>query len=93
MTLEVADRERFPALDLGFEVATAGGSAGAVVNAANEVAVGLFLDGKIRFTDIVAGCQDILAHHHHETQPTLARLLELDQWARDQTRYRFKISN
>ena len=93
LTLEVADRDRFPALDLGFEVAAVGGSAGAVVNAANEVAVGLFLEGQIRFTDIVAGCRDVLHAHHHETQPTLTRLLELDQWARDQMRCRFKVTS
>ena len=93
LSFEVADRERFPALDLGFEVAKAGGSAGAVLNAANEVAVGLFLDEKIRFTDIVAGCRDVLAHHDHETHPTLTRLLQLDRWARDEMRSRFKVTS
>ncbi len=86
LTLEPADRERFPALSLGFEVAAAGGTAGAVVNAANEVAVGLFLDRQIRFTDIVAACRAILEHHHHEADAPLSRLLELDLWARNETR-------
>jgi 1-deoxy-D-xylulose-5-phosphate reductoisomerase len=89
LTLEPADRGRFPALGLGFEVAEAGGTAGVVVNAANEEAVGLFLDGKIRFTDIVAGCRDVLENHTYETNPTLARLLELDRWARDEVGRRF----
>ncbi len=69
LTLEVADRERFPALELGFEVAAAGGTAGAVLNAANEEAVGLFLDGQIRFTEIVSGCRDVLTSHTHEANP------------------------
>lgn len=81
-TLEPADRERFPALALGFEVAAAGGTAGAVVNAANEAAVGLFLDGKIRFTDIVPACRRALEEHQYERHPTLQRLIQLDRWAR-----------
>lgn len=92
LTLEVADRDRFPALDLGFEVARVGGTAGAVLNAANEEAVGLFLAGQIRFTDIVSGCRDVLNSHHHELNPPLARLLELDRWARLELRHRFKVA-
>ncbi|NNE01007.1 MAG: 1-deoxy-D-xylulose-5-phosphate reductoisomerase [Pirellulaceae bacterium] len=85
LTLEPVDRERFPALDLGFEVARVGGTAGAVVNAANEQAVGLFLDGQIRFTDIVPRCRQVLENHTHEAQPPLDRLLDLDRWARAET--------
>ncbi len=89
LTLEVPDGQRFPALQLGFEVAARGGTAGAVLNAANEEAVGLFLDGKIRFTDIVEGCRDVLETHHFESDPPLDRLLELDLWARKELRHRF----
>jgi 1-deoxy-D-xylulose-5-phosphate reductoisomerase len=85
MSLEPADPERFPALTLGFEVAAAGGTAGVVVNAANEVAVGLFLERQIRFTDIVSACRKVLEHHHFEPDPPLSRLLELDRWARSET--------
>jgi 1-deoxy-D-xylulose-5-phosphate reductoisomerase len=91
LSLEVADRDRFPALDLGFEVAAAGGTAGVVLNAANEEAVGLFLGGQIRFTDIVAGCRDVLQNHTFESNPPLARLLELDRWARSELRRRFNV--
>jgi 1-deoxy-D-xylulose-5-phosphate reductoisomerase len=84
LTLEPADLQRFPALELGFEVARVGGTAGAVVNAANEVAVGLFLDGQIRFTDIVPVCQKTLDSHTFERLPALARLLEMDRWAREE---------
>ena len=91
LTLEPVDRERFPAIDLGFEVATAGGTAGAVVNAANEEAVGLFLNGQIRFTDIVPTCREMLENHTHESNPPLERLLELDRWARSETRRRCGI--
>lgn len=86
LTIEPADAERFPALGLGFEVAAAGGTAGAVVNAANEAAVGLFLKGQIRFTDIVPACRLALENHEHEEHPSLDRLLELDRWARAEVR-------
>lgn len=89
LTLEPADTERFPGLELGFQVAAAGGTAGAVLNAANEEAVGLFLTGKIRFTDIVMGCRDVLENHSHESNPPLNRLLELDRWARKELKKRF----
>lgn len=82
MTLCPADPERFPALALGFEVARVGGTAGAVVNAANETAVDLFLKRQIRFTDIPELCRRTLQDHHHESSPTLDQLLNLDVWAR-----------
>ena len=76
------DERRFPALRLGFEVAEAGGTAGAVVNAANEAAVAAFIAGKIRFTDIVPACRAVLENHAFEACPSLERLLTLDAWAR-----------
>lgn len=82
LSLQPVDRERFPALELGFEVAAAGGTSGAVVNAANEAAVALFLDRKIQFTEIVPACRRALENHHFEQHPTLQRLIELDRWAR-----------
>ena len=78
------DLERFPALELGMEVARAGGTAGSVLNAANEVAVAQFLAGELRFNEIVPLCRGILEHHTFEARPSLERLLELDRWARNE---------
>ncbi|XZE52121.1 1-deoxy-D-xylulose-5-phosphate reductoisomerase [Planctomycetaceae bacterium SH139] len=86
LTLQPVDRELFPAISLGFEVAKAGGTAGSVVNAANEAAVDLFLEERIRFTDIVPACRTVLENHTFEARPSLERLLELDQWARAEVR-------
>ncbi len=80
------DPDRFPAIALGLEVAETAGTSGAVVNAANEVAVAAFLDGKLPFSEIVPTCRAVLEHHHYEQRPTLQRVLELDQWARNETR-------
>ncbi len=76
------DRERYPAIELGFEVAMRRGSCGSVLNAANEAAVQLFLDGNIRFTDIAIACQDVLRHHNYIPKPSLNELMQLDRWAR-----------
>lgn len=79
------DEDRFPAIRLGREVASRGGSCGAVVNAANETAVEAFLSGRLPFHKIVAACQAVLGYHQFEAHPTLDRLFELDAWARKET--------
>ncbi len=86
-TLELIppDEDRFPAIPLGRRVARDGGTSGAVVNAANEVAVDAFLHGKIPFPKITTACQTILDHHQFEERPTLSRLFEIDRWARMET--------
>lgn len=84
LNFEPADTERFPALELGWEVVRRGGTCGAVVNAANEAAVSLFLDGKIKFTEIVSGCRRILDEHNFEPSPKLDELMRLDRWAREE---------
>ena len=78
------DLDAFPALQLGFEVARRGGATGAVLNAANEVAVQRFLDGSLRFTDIPRACREILNAHNDDAQPTLSELLRQDAWAREE---------
>ncbi len=82
LQFEPVDFARFPALELGYEVARAGGTSGAVLNAANEAAVEGFLAGQIGFNDIVPACRAVLDHHDFEDTPTLQRLVELDAWAR-----------
>ena len=78
------DLDAFPALALGFEVARRGGASGAVLNAANEVAVQRFLDGSLRFTDIPRACREILNAHNDDAHPTLSELLRQDAWAREE---------
>jgi len=86
MTLEFEppDVERFPAVRLGHEAAARGGTAGAVLNAANEAAVGRFLAGGLRFTDIAEACARVLDEHPFEAEPTLDEILRLDSWARQE---------
>ena len=79
------DLERFPALALGLEVAQVAGTAGAVVNAANEVAVEAFLNKKLSFHKITEVNRSILECHQYEQHPSLEKLLEIDDWARKET--------
>lgn len=86
MSLEFCppDIGRFPAIALGLQVARQGGTSGAVLNAANEAAVDAFLKKRIGFCDIVRACQEILQQHDFEQQPEIDRIVELDQWAREE---------
>ena len=81
---EKPDLQSFPALQLGYEVAERGGTCGAVLNAANEAAVGRFLAGSLRFTDIARVCRAVLDAHEFQAQPQLADLLAADRWARQE---------
>jgi len=78
------DFERFPALALGFEAAEQGGTTGAVLNAANEVAVAEFLAGRLPFRQIVPACRAVLDQHNFDSQPTLDELISIDRWAREE---------
>ena len=81
---EPPDHDKFPALGLGLECARAGGTTGAVLNAANEAAVAGFLQGELKFDEIVPACRSVLDHHAFDPRPTLEQLLSLDRWARQE---------
>ena len=70
------DPMRFPNLALAFECLRRGGNAGAVLNAANEVAVAAFLDRKIRFTDIARINEETLG------RTTLRECVSLEEYRR-----------
>jgi 1-deoxy-D-xylulose-5-phosphate reductoisomerase len=85
------DDDAFPAVRLAREAGSRGGVAPAVYNAANEVCVQAFLDGEMRFTDIVATVEAVLARMDsgHDVPSTVTDLtvedvLAADSWARAQ---------
>lgn len=82
LTFEHPDRERFPCLQLAYDALEAGGSAGCVLNAANEVAVYAFLEGRIRFTAIPEVIQRTLHKMEHVADPSLSVIVDIDQEAR-----------
>jgi 1-deoxy-D-xylulose-5-phosphate reductoisomerase len=80
------DGENFPCLDLCYEAGRAGGTAPAVLNAANEIAVAAFLQGRIGFLDIGVLNSAMLAAHTVRPVDELATVLEADAATRQAAR-------
>ena len=83
LTFGAPDLEAFPCMALALEAAKTGGTAGAILNGANEAAVGLFLEGKIGFLDIPARVEKALASVPAVQNPTMQDILDADQAARE----------
>ncbi len=77
------DEAKYPCLGLAYAAGRKGGTWPTVLNAANEVAVGRFLAGSLRFTDIADLIAAALAAHEGQPAPSLAKVLRADAWARD----------
>ncbi|HEY9287644.1 MAG TPA: 1-deoxy-D-xylulose-5-phosphate reductoisomerase [Candidatus Dormibacteraeota bacterium] len=86
LTFEPLDPARYPAVELARQVGDRGGTAPAVLNAANEEAVGLFLQGQCRFVDIVPLVERVLEATAISDQLDLESLLAADRQARAQLR-------
>ncbi len=83
LTFETPDRDAFPALDLGYAAGRAGGSAPAVFNAADEVAVEAFLKKRIRFADIPRVLEQTLESIEVRALESVEDVYEVDGEARD----------
>jgi 1-deoxy-D-xylulose-5-phosphate reductoisomerase len=83
LDFEAPDTGRFPALKLAREAAEAGGTAPAVLNAANEIAVGAFLGGRLGFLGIPRLIESVLERHEIRVADSLETVLEADRWARE----------
>jgi 1-deoxy-D-xylulose-5-phosphate reductoisomerase len=82
LTFEEPDVERFPALNLARRAGEVGGTLPAVLNAANEVAVEAFVNGKISFLQITETVRRTMDAHTVVLHPVLEQILEADAWAR-----------
>ena len=82
LNFEVPDTKRFPALSLAYEALRKGGAAPAVLNAANEEAVLLFLSDQIRFVDIPKLLESVLSELGDSIGVTMADLMQADREAR-----------
>ncbi|MGB5326299.1 MAG: 1-deoxy-D-xylulose-5-phosphate reductoisomerase [Pseudomonadales bacterium] len=82
LTFEAPDSQRFPALSLTRDVASAPGTAAAVVNAANEIAVAAFLERRLKFTDIVPVAASVLEKMGAVEPESLAHIQAIDDEAR-----------
>jgi 1-deoxy-D-xylulose-5-phosphate reductoisomerase len=76
--------DRFPCLALAYRALRAGGTMPVVLNAANEVAVEAFLDGKLGFTAIPRVIEKAMNAHETEPVSTIDTVRRVDRWAREQ---------
>ncbi|WDV47731.1 1-deoxy-D-xylulose-5-phosphate reductoisomerase [Clostridiaceae bacterium M8S5] len=83
LTFDRPDMETFPCLKLAFDALKAKGTMTAVLNAANEEIVNLFLEDKVRFNDIPVYIENTMSHHKNIKNPTLQDILQSDKWARE----------
>ncbi|WP_375475327.1 1-deoxy-D-xylulose-5-phosphate reductoisomerase [uncultured Nostoc sp.] len=85
-TFREPDHQKYPCMQLAYAVGKAGGSMPAVLNAANEQAVALFLDEKIRFLDIPRCIEWVCDRHQNDNRanPSLDDILTADKWARQE---------
>ena len=84
LTFKAPDRAKYPCMDLAYAAGRAGGSMPAVLNAANEQAVSLFLEEKIQFLDIPRVIEYACDRHVGELRnnPSLDDIIAADRWAR-----------
>jgi 1-deoxy-D-xylulose-5-phosphate reductoisomerase len=86
------DFKRFPCLGLALAAGRQGGTMPTVLSAANEAAVGLFLAGRISFTDIPKITEEVIRRHRKTSgSPDLDEILEADAWARTQAQTLEKV--
>jgi 1-deoxy-D-xylulose-5-phosphate reductoisomerase len=88
LSFENPEPGRFACLELAYAALAEGGTAPAVLNAANEIAVEAFLDGAIAFLDIPAVIHDTLDRHSALPPDHIDVVLRADRWAREETRRR-----
>jgi 1-deoxy-D-xylulose-5-phosphate reductoisomerase len=86
LTFKAPDREKYPCMQLADAAGRAGGSMPAVLNAANEQAVALFLDEKIEFLDIPRCIEWVCDRHRADncSNPSLDDIVAADRWARQE---------
>jgi 1-deoxy-D-xylulose-5-phosphate reductoisomerase len=80
--------KKFPCLRIAYEAAASGGAKTVALNAADEVAVAAFLDGKIGFNDIPRIIEDVVSASNSEKLESIAKVLEADAEARRYARER-----
>ena len=76
------DFERFPALEISYRAAKIGGTMPTVLNAANEIAVAAFIEGKIGFYDITDVVEKTILRHNIKDEENIEDIIQTDNWAR-----------
>lgn len=84
LTFRAPDHDKYPCMELAYAAGRAGGTMTAVLNAANEQAVALFLEEKIHYLEIAKVIEKVCDRHRKDlnTTPNLEDILSVDRWAR-----------
>ncbi|MEL7067452.1 MAG: 1-deoxy-D-xylulose-5-phosphate reductoisomerase [Cyanobacteria bacterium J06581_3] len=84
LTFRAPDHDKYPCMELAYAAGRAGGTMTAVLNAANEQAVALFLEEKIHYLEIAKVIEKVCDRHRKDlnTTPHLEDILSVDRWAR-----------
>ncbi len=88
LEFEKPDTKTFYCLDLAYEAGREGGSLPTVFNAANEMAVSMFLKGEIKYLEIMEIIEDGMRAHKNIANPTLEQILEVEEATYDRIRSR-----
>ncbi|MFN7717083.1 MAG: 1-deoxy-D-xylulose-5-phosphate reductoisomerase [Pseudanabaenaceae cyanobacterium] len=83
LTFREPDHRKYPCMSLAYAAGRTGGTMTAVLNAANEQAVALFLKEKIQFMQIPELIERTCTKHNSISHPTLEDIIYVDQWARE----------
>jgi 1-deoxy-D-xylulose-5-phosphate reductoisomerase len=84
LSLLSPDKIKFPCLQYAYDAGKAGGTLPAVMNAANEEAIKLFLKARINFSQLPLRIKQAMDQHENKLNPSLDDILAADRWARSQ---------
>ena len=86
LTFREPDHQKYPCMTIAYAAGRAGGAMTAVLNAANEQVVSLFLEEKVQFLDMPKLIEQVCDryHSHNPSNPTLEDILTADKWARSE---------
>lgn len=83
LTFRAPDHQKYPCMELAYAAGRAGGTMPAVLNAANEQVVELFLQERVRYVQIADLIKHVCDRHNLISKPELEDILEADKWARN----------
>ena len=86
LTFSLPDPGKFPCLKLAYQSIEIGETMPAILNAANEVAVGAFLEGSLKFTEIPLVLKRVMEEHEVKPIHTIEDILKADHWARERSK-------
>lgn len=91
LTFEKPDMDTFQCLSLAYDAGKAGGNMPAIFNGANEIAVELFLNNKIKYLQIEEIIRECMMNFEHITNPTLEQIIDIDKRTREYVLNKYNI--